>query len=698
MADIHAPAGTTPLDRLLRPRSIALIGATERSIWSVSAHDNLKRFGFTGNIHLVNPKGGIIHGQEAARSIAEIGERVDAALIMVPEAGLLEIIDELGAAGVAGAVVLSSGFAEAGAAGAARQAEMARRARQAGLRLIGPNCLGFASYLDNTAIWTTPLRRPMPGARLAIVSQSGALAGQMEQFAYQQRIGLTHLVSTGNEADLNVADIINHLAGQAAVRAIAVFLETVRDPAGFLAAVATARAAGKPVVVLKVGASAAAAKAAQAHTGSLVGNDAVFNAVCARHGIIRAYSMEELILTADLAAHLGPMPPGGLALAAMSGGLCEIALDNAETLGVMLPGLDTATMAALAPVLPEFAVPGNPLDLTGGAMLKPESITAALPVLAADPRVAALAFVFDVPLKEDARGAARKFIRHVAEGFKQTSKPCLLISHSFGTVSAEGRALVEEYGITYCAGGISLGLKALAPLLRAAPPPAPALPAAAATARPSGERAVLAYLAARGVPVVPQHLATCTTDATAAAQKLGGGLALKIASPDIAHKTEAGGVALNIAPEDAASAYEALLARVRAARPEAEIEGVIISPMRGGGTEIFVGTLNDPQWGPAISVGLGGIWVEALKDTSLRLLPVSATEAREMLEELRGKALLEGFRGAPPVDRAALAAAIAAIGNAALALGPRLVSLEINPLLATAEGVEALDALTVWED
>lgn len=270
-----------PLDRLFRPSSMALVGATERSIWSVAAIDNLKRFGYAGAVHMVNPKGGRIFGAEAATSCAAIGEPVDAALLMVPEARMVEVFDDLRRAGVGAAVILSAGFAEAGQEGAARQRLVAEAGRAAGIRILGPNCLGFANFVHRTPIWTTPLRRPMADANLAIVSQSGAIASQLEQFAYQQRIGLTHMVSTGNEADLQVADVIEYLAEQPEPRAIALFLESVRDPVRFRQAVALARLRGKPVVVLKVGSSEAAARAAQAHTGSLVGDDRVFDALCA---------------------------------------------------------------------------------------------------------------------------------------------------------------------------------------------------------------------------------------------------------------------------------------------------------------------------------------------------------------------------------------------------------------------------------
>lgn len=690
-----------PLERLFRPRSIALVGATDRSIWSISAFDNLSRFGFGGPIHLINPKGGVIHGSTAAPSCASVGEQIDAALVMVPESVLLDTFDDLEKAGIAGAVILSSGFAEVGPSGAARQRELAARAKKAGIRLIGPNCLGFANFVANTPIWSTPLRRPMPDASVAIVSQSGAVAGQLEQFAFQQRIALTHLVSTGNEADVTVADAIEYLVAQPEPRAIALFLETVRDPERFIAAASAARAQGKPITVLKVGRSAAAAQAAQAHTGSLVGNDAVFSALCGRFGITRVASLEELIVTADLLSRLPGIEGGGLALAAMSGGLCEIALDQSEQLGLPLAALSSQTRTKLRKILPPLATPANPLDVTGAGMLEPQLLVDSIATLAEDPAVGVVAFVFDIPQQEDKRGAARNFIKHVSRGFATTDKPCLLLSHAFSSMSKEGRALANEYDIVYCGGGVHLTLTALANILkrRNAREPLATLPEpGAVTARPDSERAVLDHLAAHGVTVIPGPIAKSAAEAVAAAGRAGGPVVLKIASTAIQHKTEVGGVVLNVVGDDAvAAAYESLIARVSQARPDAKIDGVIVSPMRKHGVELFVGTLLDPQWGPAIAVGIGGIWVEVLKDTSLRLLPVSEADALEMLDELRGSALLNGFRGAPAVDRAAVARAIARIGNAALALGPDLVALEVNPLLASPQGIEALDGLAVWK-
>ncbi len=695
--------GPSPLARFFRPASIALVGATERSIWSNSAYENLQRFGFDGRVHLINPKGGQVYGRSAARSCRDLGEPVDAALLMVPESALLEAIADVAAAGIAGAVILSAGFAELGEAGAQRQIQMAQAARAAGIRLLGPNCLGYVNFADRCPLWTNPAPMPFTDQTVAVVSQSGATAAELGQFAQQQHIGFSHMISTGNEADIDAADAIGYLAEDDRVRSIAVFLEAARRPAAFLEAIGRAQRAGKPVVILKVGASAAAAKAAESHTGAMVGDDRVFTAVCRQLGVRRVHTLEDLILTADLLARIGPVATPALAIVALSGGICELATDQAEREGLALAALAPQTLANLRALLPPMATPSNPLDLTGGALLKPDIIEQALREVALDPAVGLVTFVFDAPPEIAAAPAWRVFLDYVGAGFALGGKPTLMLSHNFMPVPVLSREVTDGPGIRYCGAGLAHGLKAIGHLFAWSRSPSHGEPvpntATAPPARPAGEREVLKYLETCGVPVIPASLATTPDEAVVAAARCGEPVVLKIASPDIAHKTDVGGVALDLSGGAAVhAACSSLLERVRRARPAARIDGVWVSPMRRHGVELFVGTLRDPQWGPVLVVGLGGVFVEALKDTSLRRLPVSAAQVLTMLDELRGRALLDGFRGAPAVDRGALAAVIAAIGAAAVRLGDSLVSLEVNPLFACGAQIEALDGLAIWDD
>ena len=546
----------------------------------------------------------------------------------------------------------------------------------------------------------------IPGGSIGIVSQSGATAGFIAAFAQRQGIGLSYQVSTGNEADVNVARVVDFLVDDPATTVIGLFLETVHDAALLATAARRALAADKPIVAIKIGASETAARAAEAHTGSLVGDDRVFDAVCRQLGIIRVASIEDLVFTAALLAKLGHVRDRRLGLVSISGGVCEMAADQAEAAGIDVPRLATGTQEALRAILPAFGTPNNPLDVTGGAMLDPSLFARSLPAFGADPSIGLVACFMDVPdTAEEIAGYRGGIVRQIGEGFRASGCPSVMLSVLSRPVTEAGRALLEETGITYLGSGVQHGLGAIGRafdwaarqerglgMAAATPPPAPE--------RPTSEHATLAFLGSRGVPVVPLTLARNAAEAVAAAAALGGPVVLKIASPDIAHKSDIGGVLLNLQGAEAVAAgFERIMASVRAAKPEAALDGVLVAPMRaGGGVELFVGVLQDPLWGPAIAVGLGGIWVEVLRDTAIRLLPVTPAAVLEMFAELRGARLLDGYRGTPGIDRRAAAVAVARIGDAALALGPALASLEVNPLRATAAGAEALDALAIWNE
>jgi acyl-CoA synthetase (NDP forming) len=709
---------------LFSPRSIAFVGATERSVWTRAALANLRTLGYEGKIFLVNRKGGEVLGHPAVSAVREIGEPVDVALLMVPSDALLDTLPELSAAGIRNAIILSAGFAEAGPAGRELQERLMKLAREHGISLLGPNCLGFVNYTRRAPVWTVSLRpQRARDAKIAIVSQSGALAAQMSYFAQWQGIGLTYMVSTGNEAGVGVAQVIDYLIDDPATRSIALFLESVRDGAAFARASLRALQAGKPIVVLKVGSSEVTVRSAQAHTGSLVGDDRVFDAACRRFGLVRVTSLEDLILTAEVLARWGQLREGGLGLISLSGGLCEIAADRAADAGIHLPSLSAATSARLAEALPNFGTPHNPLDVTGGALLDPSLLEKSLDAMTAEPEFAAVLAVLDVAsAAADDSKLLRQLLAGVAAVQARADHATLLISHTVRPFTELSEEIVDATGCNYLPCGLEHGIRAVAGALewsklarelrlpasescampsidrssRESQPTSAGVPSTA-DVRPQSERQVLEYLQARGIPVIPARVVTSAEEAVRHANLLGCSVALKIVSADIPHKTEVGGVMLDVTGDaNVAAAYEQILSSARRAAPGARIEGISVAPMREAGLELFVGTLRDPQWGPVITVGLGGVWVEALRDTSLRLLPVSQADALAMLDELRGKALLDGFRGTPAVDRSAVARVIAAIGDAALALGPQLMSLEINPLRASGERIEALDGWAEW--
>lgn len=697
-----APAAREALAAFFRPRRIALVGASDRSAWSRMTFSRFAAYGHQGELFAVNRTGAPAHGLPGFTRIGDIPGGVDLAYIYVPAEAVAGAVREAGAAGVRHAVVLSSGFAEAGEAGAALQAELAGAAEDAGVLLLGPNSLGFANIAARCACTSIPTRLPVLAGRLAVVSQSGALANEFAKFAHTQGIGLSFIGATGNEAQLGVADMLDYLVDDPSTGAVAVYVEAIHDPARFAAAAERARCAAKPVVVLKVGRSATAAAVAQAHTGSLVGDDKVFDAMLRHHGVTRTSSIEELILTADLLGKVGPIDPPRIGMASISGGACGLWADLAELHGLAMPPFAETTQAALRGVLPDFAATLNPLDVTGMAVQDPTLWARTIPLLAADPGLGLVVTASVAPNTPAELAALRAGLEAVAQGYRAAGCKPVLCNLSLQEASGLQRDVLTEVGIEAVLPDLDFGVRALAHLQRwserlLAPASAPLPRPATSAARPRGERETLAHLAAHGVPVVPAILAAAPEAAARAAERLGGRLALKVASPDIAHKTEAGGVRLGVeGPQAAREAFAAILSCVRAHAPDAQIEGVLVQPMREAGVELIVGVARDPEWGPAIVVGLGGLFTEALQDSQTRLLPIDAAEARRMLGELKGARLLQGFRGAPPADLDRLCAAIVAVGEAALALGPDLAALEVNPLWVRGEAVECLDALALY--
>ena len=696
---------------LLNPSSIALIGASDRSRWSTTAFDNLSQGGFQGAIHLVNPRGAQAHGRAVATSCAAIGSRVDLGLVMAPQSAVPDAIADLAAAGAHSAVILTAGFSETGAAGRQLQERLCAVAAQHGVRLLGPNCLGFINFVNQAYVWTTPVGVPTRNTGVAIVSQSGATAFFLSQLAQQQDVGLSHVVSTGNEVDLDSASFIEYLIEEPDARAIAVFAETFRDPAAFLRAARRAQDVGKPLVVLKVGASEVTAKAALAHTGALVGDDRIFEGVCQQFGIIRTYSMEELLATADIVGRVGILRPGGLCVMTNSGGVGEIAADTAAMRGIDLPALSPTTLAELQAVLPDAAAAHNPLDLTGA--VSPEQCGDALRLLAGQPDFAAILCPWYAIPTEPGQISERltQSHHHLARELAAAPVPGLLVSYTGTSVNILARETIARTGANYLACGLDRALAGLASAFwwserqRAHVTCSAADPTIGNDApqtnaqRPRSEHEALGFLSRHGVPVVPMRMANDPEQAALAARALGGSVALKIASPDIAHKSDIGAVLLHLSGDQAVQdGFTRIMDASLTHHPDALIDGVLVAPMRGRGIELFVGFSRDPQWGAVLAVGLGGVWVEVLQDVALRLLPVDTHEVKRMLLGLRGAKLLAGARGVPAADLDAVATAIARIGDALLRLGPDLDQADVNPLWVCADQVEALDALLVWKD
>ena len=701
------------------PRSIALVGASDNSGWARFIVASCATAGFAGPLTAVHPRATGAFGLPVVPSLRDLAEPADLAFILAPVQAVEGVLDDMGAAGIPNAVVLASGYREVGEAGRALEDALLDRAVANGVTVLGPNCLGFVNAHSRSAPYALILPPPLIAGPVGVALQSGALASVVLAFAKAHAIGLSLLTSMGNEAMMKTADVLDYLVEDEATRVICLFLEEIGDPGRFARAAEKADRAGKPIVALKVGSSPAGQQAALAHTGSVAGDNAVVDAVLRQLNVIRVTSLEEL-LTTGAALGYNRWPRGRrMGVLTLSGGSCDIIADAASAQGVTIPDFSAETEAAIGAHLPPFASARNPLDVTGFGTLANLSgrkgpLTAvdhALDIAVQDPNLDFVLFSGVTlpearPPDEDAARTLETRVEWLAMRMGSAPIPVIRCGSTCVNVSDYGRGLLRKHGISFL-GGLDLGMTALGHALRwlenrgrvQAPPARSAVlkpvSSAAWPAGPWSEAQARRLLADAGVPVVPGGLADSADEAVEIARRVGLPVALKICSAQITHKSDIGGVILGLGSEaEVRAGYEKVRAAGRAV-PEASVDGVLVTPMRTGGAELLAGVTVDPAFGPVLAVGLGGIWVEVLNDTSLRLLPVDAAEVRRMLGELRGLPLLQGARGAAPASLDAVAEAIAGLGEVALTLDGSLRALEVNPLWVNGDQVEALDVLVI---
>ncbi len=691
------------LQALLCPRSIAVVGASANAqkIGGIPIH-LLKQFGYAGKIYPVNPKGGDIQGLPAFENIGQIDGPVDLAILAVPQAVAEQALREAGAAGVKAVVLFTSGYAEVGEAGQAAQAALSALARELGIRIVGPNCLGLMNVRQNVFATFTPA--PLAGTVLpgsiGLVSQSGAFGIYAYAMARERNIGLSYWVSTGNECDVELADVVAWMARDPDTRVIMGYMEGCRDGEKLKAALALARDAGKPVVITKVGRTGAGAAAAASHTAALAGDDAIFDAMLRQYGAIRTRTVEEFFnLGYVLGQAVRPSNPH-VGIMTLSGGVGALMADDAEDAGLSLPAMPEAAQRAILARVP-FAAPRNPVDITGQVTSEPDLLEfAAHTMLREGGYGSLLAFMAAAGTSPTLWPHVLNFAKAIRRDYPDTP---LAICAMF---SPERSAELEALGCIVFRDP-SAAIHAMAALGRcSAQHPAAALPpsaqsALAALSVPAGtlnEFDGLALLREIGVPVVNARMALSVEDAEAAASALGYPVVLKVVSAEITHKSDVGGVCLGLADaQSMRAAYHTMLAEVAAKAPCARLQGVLVSPMVRGGTECILGAHRDPVFGPVVMFGLGGIFVEAMRDVSFRLAPFGRHEALSMIDEIRGKAVLNGLRGRAPADIDKLADALVALSGFAHRAGDSLSSVDINPflVLSAGEGALALDAVVI---
>ncbi|HEY4893370.1 MAG TPA: acetate--CoA ligase family protein [Reyranella sp.] len=690
---------------LFEPRRIALIGASaDEKKTTARPHRFLRKHGFAGEILPVNPGRSEIMGDKAYKTLDAIPGEIDHAYILLNGKDAVAALAACGKRGVKVASILAGGFADAGAAGASLQDDLARIVRETGIRLVGPNSIGTVStdppmaLTANAAFAVDKLR----AGNWGLVSQSGSLIGALLSRADARGIGFSRLISVGNEVDLAVGEIADLLVDDPKTRAILLFMETLRDGERLARAARRAHAAGKPVIAYKLGRSAIGQELAKSHTGAIAGSDATFDAFCRRHGIARVSMFESLIdvpaLLVDRPAAIPSERRGKrVAVATTTGGGAAMVVDNMAMAGLDIAGPPQALVDWLKP-LGIAAGEGKLVDLTlAGA--KPEIVAGTIERLLADDGNDAAIFVVGSSAQFNPELAVEPLLK-----FAGSAKPFAV---SLTPSAEKSLALLTAAGVPAfrhpesCAEAMALCL------LRLAPQPVPSLAEpgraaldALAAGRASGfdERRAADLFAALGVPMAKAMAVPDAKRIAAAVAEIGGPVALKILSADIAHKTEAGGVALGLPDGQTASvAAREIEKRVKTHMPNARLEGFLVQKMERGLAEVILGFRREPLVGPTITVGLGGVLAEIYKDAATRLAPVDETEARQMIEEVKGLATIRGYRNLPRGDVAALARTIVAFSALAHEAFADVAEAEINPLLVKADGqgVVAVDGLVI---
>jgi len=692
-------ATTSSLERLLNPRSVAVVGASEDAL-RIGGRPiaYMRQQGYRGLLLPVNPNRASVQGLPAFASVAALPQTPDVAVVAVAAPLAPQVIADLGARGAGAAIVLSAGFAEIGPEGERLQRQMADAARASGIRVLGPNSLGVLNpRIGFYGSFTSVLESGFPAVgRVGIASQSGAYGSHILGLAREAGIGISSAVMTGNECDLGLADLIQAFVDDGDTDVIAVYAEGLRDGPRLRAALEAARRARKPVVVMKVGTSAVGSAAAQSHTASIAGDDAVTQAVLADCGVVRATSTEHMLDVARLATRRIYPVNNTLGVITVSGGAGVIVSDAAEALGLPMPAMPAAAQAELKALIP-YASPRNPVDCTAqfvNDVSIPGRFTEA--VVAHGGYQSILGFFTYTVGAESIAESLRAQLKAVRERHPdRLFVLCLLASRERARqYEDDGFTVFEEPARAVAA------IDAMGRFGEAfARPPGGALPEVPAIALPAetpSEAEAKRVLSAAGIAVVPERACASAEQAVAAAEALGFPVVLKILSPDIPHKSEIGGVLLGVADADAVRAgFDELLARARAATPRARIEGVLVAKQVGGGVECILGIQRDPVFGPVAMFGLGGIFVEVLRDVVLRPCPFDEAAAEQMIRLIRGAPLLLGARGRPSADIGALAAMLSRLSVFAHQSAARLQSVDLNPVFAlpAGQGAWAADAV-----
>jgi acetyltransferase len=701
----------TDLDPLFKPRSIALIGASESSARARALFNNLRDFGYAGEIFPVNPSRSEFFGVKCYPSVGDIPASVDAFIMAIPRDRVFGALDQCVEKKIPAGVIVSAGFAEASAEGRSLQARLTDIAQQAKIRICGPNCFGVANVHDRVAlILGTDIRHVKPG-KIALLFQSGGLLNLMLLAAWDRGWGVSHAISCGNEAVLHVAHYAEYLLRDERTQMVGVLAEAIKDPDRFIAVAKLAASLEKPIIILKIGKSAKGVTAAQAHTGSLVGSDAAFDAICKQYGVVRAHDLDDFIETVELFSKRKKLSGERLGFIAPSGAECGLIADIAADVGIDMPEFTSATIERMQKVQSPFLAIRNPMNAPEQYTRKAEIFNACLDALLDDDHIDVIGLRLPLPRLREDKDVIGRF-GDIAAAASKHNKLIVIFSRASVSLPEYWRQLLREHEMPFLL-EYRKGFRALRSLFEYQRFLAKARAAASSETRfqvdftevkslldSAGptltERQSKQVLAHYGIPVTTETLAADADSALLAAKKIGYPVVLKIESPNIAHKTEAHGVEIGVDDDDAVrAAFDRIVTSAKAYNPKAQINGVLVQEMVRGGRELIVGMTQDPQWGPTIVVGLGGILVEVLKDIATRIAPVRRCDAEEMLRELKGGKILSAFRGQAAADIDAVIETVMRFSQLCLDLKEEIHEIDINPLLvfARGKGVKVVDCL-----
>lgn len=665
-----------PVENLLRAKSVAIVGASQKGAWPQGIYRNLKGAKFPGGVYLLNPNYTDLYGDKCYPNLAALPEVPEELLVLIPTRAVLGVLEEAARLGTKSATIYTAGFGEGDdAKGKERAQAMKELCERTGMVICGPNCMG--SYSVNEGLWTFPTATPLlKRGPVGLIFQSGGSLGNWIKGATERGIGFSYAVSSGNEVSLDLVDYLDFLVDDPDTRVITLMIEGIRRPEEFMAVSERALHRGKPILVVKLGRSEMGKRQAISHTGSLAGADEVFDAACRRLGLIRCPTLEDMTET-TLAFMPGRFPKGSrAAIVVNSGGMKGLICDHCDELKTNLAELGQKTKEAVRPLIPAELAVENPLECGVAGFGDEAGFINIVKLHAEDPGVDLLAIHGELPRGQQRSAALFKSV------MEATKKPVLAFARSTYSCTDESRSFQEEAGMPF--------LQAIKPTLRALAGlglygmrrelGVPKLAAATGSAADLDGENLNRLLERHGIALPRQAMAGTAADAAAKAKEIGFPVAIKLIAAEVIHKTESGAVMLGVKNAEEAQAEGQKLLTKTLGRGHLLIQEMV------QGTEVLIGARTDPQYGPFLMVGLGGIFVEVLKDVSIRLLPVDEREAREMLKELRGYKVLEGVRGQKPRDVDALVKAMVGLSEIFAGHRNHLSDMEINPMMVREQG------------